>query len=85
MHLYITFTSLQTRKNDTNNSKRIKASVDDDEEDIASLVCTKRLDYEHLLNICWLNDAELIAVGVNPVTMIAQLPSSLKEKRFGVS
>lgn len=72
------------QKNDTNDSKRPK-STDDDEENIASLVCTSRFNYEHLLNITWLNDTELVAVGINPITMIAQLPSSLKEKRFGVS
>lgn len=68
-----------------NDSKRTRKSADDDEENVASLVCTSRINYEHLLNISWLNDTELIAVGVNPITMIAQLPSSLKEKRFGVS
>lgn len=45
----------------------------------------RRFNYEHLIDISWLNESELIATGVNPITMIAQLPSSLKEKRFGVS
>lgn len=73
------------RTNNTKDSKRTRASAEDEEEDVANLVCTSRFNYEHLLNINWLNDTELIAVGVNPITMIAQLPSSLKEKRFGVS
>lgn len=76
------FCEIQIRPND---SKRAKASADDDEVNVANLVCTSRFSYEHLLNIHWLNDTELVAVGVNPITMIAQLPSSLKEKRFGVS
>lgn len=45
----------------------------------------RRINYEHLININWLDESELITVGVNPVTMIAQLPASIKEKRFGVS
>lgn len=83
---YSYFNKIQARSNDTHNSKRTKsAAADDDEENVADLVCTSRFSYEHLLNISWLNDSELVAVGVNPITMIAQLPSSLKEKRFGVS
>lgn len=59
---------------------------DDDEDNIATrLVCASKFNYEHLLNITWLNDTELIAIGINPITILAQLPSSLKEKRFGVS
>lgn len=76
---------LQVHSNKISDSKRAKSSTEDDEEKVANLVCTSRFNYEHLLNISWLNDSELVAVGVNPITMIAQLPYSLKEKRFGVS
>lgn len=82
--LYFQFI-IQMRSNDINDSKRTKSLPEDDEEQVANLVCTSRFNYEHLLNISWLNDLELVAVGVNPITMIAQLPFSLKEKRFGVS
>lgn len=83
--MFVLIFFFQSRANGTSYSKRAKNAVDDDEENVANLVCASRFNYEHLLNISWLNDTELIAVGVNPITMIAQLPSSLKEKRFGVS
>lgn len=73
------------QKDDSNNVKRAKADSQDDEDCVANLVCLHRYNYEHLIDISWLNDSELIATGVNPITMIAQLPASLKEKRFGVS
>lgn len=83
----------QSQENHKAYRKRARKSTakndnDDDDDDNAvatRLVCTNSLNYEHLLNITWMNDTELIAVGVNPITMIAQLPASLKEKRFGVS
>lgn len=58
---------------------------DDDDEAVATLTCTKRIANEHLIDLAWLDDSEMVAVGVNPVTLIAQLPPSLKEKHFGVS
>lgn len=49
------------------------------------LVCKSKRNLDHLASICWMDKNELIAVGVNPMTLVEQLPSSLKEKRFGVS
>lgn len=79
------FSNSQPRVNGKeSDSKRPKQSQDD-EDNVTTLVCVKRLNNEHLIDINWLDESELIAVGVNPVTMIAQLPASIKEKRFGVS
>lgn len=77
--LYIFF---KANSNDQRDAKRTKT---EDDDDIAKLVCVKRIKNEHLLDLNWLSDSELVVVGVNPVTLIAQLPPSLKEKRFGIS
>lgn len=55
------------------------------DENVVDLVCSSKGSFEHLVHLCWMGECELIAVGVNPVTLVEQLPSSLKEKRFGVS
>lgn len=52
---------------------------------VTDLECKSRASFEHLVNLCWMGENELVAVGVNPVTLVEQLPSSLKDKRFGVS
>lgn len=41
--------------------------------------------FKHLINISLIKERELLAVGVNPITLIEQLPMSLKEKKFGIS
>lgn len=41
--------------------------------------------YEHFIHFDWLSENELVAVGVNPVTLIEQLPPTLKLKKFGAS
>lgn len=64
-------------------SKGKKSAAADDIVD--DLVCKSKGSFEHLVDLCWMGKNELIAVGVNPVTLVEQLPSSLKEKRFGVS
>lgn len=56
-----------------------------DAENPVELVFKSKGNFEHLVDLCWLGENEMVAVGVNPVTLIEQLPSSLKEKRFGVS
>lgn len=52
---------------------------------VADLVCKSKSSFDHLVKVSWLGENELVAIGVNPVTLVEQLPSSLKEKRFGVS
>ncbi|XP_067613802.1 U3 small nucleolar RNA-associated protein 4 homolog [Eurosta solidaginis] len=63
--------------------KKLKHIVSD------SKVCGLRLkfkkSYEHLISLCWLSTDELVAVGVNPVTLIEQLPDVFKQKKYGVS
>lgn len=55
------------------------------DDNVADLVCKSKSSFDHLVKLCWLGENELVAVGVNPLTLVEQLPSSLKEKRFGVS
>ncbi|KAJ6644304.1 U3 small nucleolar RNA-associated protein 4 like [Pseudolycoriella hygida] len=42
-------------------------------------------NYEHFLELAWLSPNEIVAVTVSPVTLIEQLPPSLKLKEFGIS
>lgn len=81
------FTLLLQLENDavpTEKKSKGKKSVTTD-DNVVDLVCKSRGSFEHLVNLCWTGENEMIAVGVNPVTLVEQLPSSLKEKRFGVS
>ncbi|XP_017486394.1 PREDICTED: U3 small nucleolar RNA-associated protein 4 homolog [Rhagoletis zephyria] len=41
--------------------------------------------FEHLISLWWLSTDELVAVGVNPITLIEQLPDVFKQKKFGTS
>lgn len=66
--------------------KKLKGKTSEATDDnVVDLVCKSKGSFEHLVNLCWTGENEMIAVGVNPVTLVEQLPSSLKEKRFGVS
>ncbi|XP_012526821.1 U3 small nucleolar RNA-associated protein 4 homolog [Monomorium pharaonis] len=40
--------------------------------------------YKHLVYINWLNDEELVAVEVNPASLLEKLPPTLKQKFFGM-
>ncbi|XP_076637416.1 UTP4 small subunit processome component l(3)72Dn [Colletes latitarsis] len=40
--------------------------------------------YKHLVYLDWLNDEELVAVEVNPISLTEKLPPTLKQKWFGV-
>ncbi|XP_037034605.1 U3 small nucleolar RNA-associated protein 4 homolog [Bradysia coprophila] len=42
-------------------------------------------NYEHFVHMAWLSPSEIVAVVVNPVTLIEQLPPSMVHKLFGVS
>lgn len=39
---------------------------------------------QHLAYLNWLNDEELVAVEVNPISLMEKLPPTLKQKFFGV-
>lgn len=76
------------KSDDAKKKKKSKGNASlqmDSDDDVAELVCVKKASLEHLVNVCWLNDSELIAVNVNPVALLAQLPSPLKQKLYGVS
>lgn len=60
------------------------AHDDDDEPPVAELRLKFSKKFEHFVHLSRLsNDGELIAVGVNPVTLIEQLPPSMRQKKFG--
>ncbi|XP_011647712.1 U3 small nucleolar RNA-associated protein 4 homolog [Pogonomyrmex barbatus] len=40
--------------------------------------------YKHLVYLNWLNDEELVAIEVNPISLIEKLPPTLKQKFFGM-
>lgn len=41
--------------------------------------------FEHFVHLSWLSAKELVAVGVNPVTLIEQLPPTMRQKKFGAA
>lgn len=41
--------------------------------------------FQHLIHLEWLGTNELLAVEVNPIALIEQLPAPLRQKKFGVS
>lgn len=76
------------KKFENNEQQTIKKSKNDktnNDSDVADLVCIKNSPYDHLVELNWMGDNELIAVSVNPDTLIEQLPPAFKEKRFGIS
>ncbi|XP_043284715.1 U3 small nucleolar RNA-associated protein 4 homolog isoform X2 [Venturia canescens] len=40
--------------------------------------------YKHLVHLEWLNDEEMVAVEVNPISLTEKLPPPLKQKWFGM-
>ncbi|XP_066583138.1 U3 small nucleolar RNA-associated protein 4 homolog [Prorops nasuta] len=40
--------------------------------------------YKHLVYLNWLNDTEMVAVEVNPLSLMEKLPPTLKQKCFGM-
>ncbi|XP_015588039.1 U3 small nucleolar RNA-associated protein 4 homolog [Cephus cinctus] len=40
--------------------------------------------YKHLVHLDWLNDTEMVAVEVNPISLTEKLPPTLKQKSFGI-
>ncbi|KAG4075374.1 hypothetical protein HA402_003165 [Bradysia odoriphaga] len=67
-------------------SKKLKS---DQSKDLSSAEHYKLLthlgNYEHFVHMAWLSPSEIVAVIVNPVTLIEQLPPSMVHKVFGVS
>lgn len=63
--------------------KKLKRVVSDNK--VSGLRLKFKKSYEHLISLCWLSTDELVAVGVNPVTLIEQLPDAFKQKKFGAA
>lgn len=77
----------------TKGIKTSRIEVDSDDEDnssdgkVAELKLRFQKHYEHFVHLSRLsqNGNEMIAVGVNPVTLIEQLPPSMRQKRYGAA
>uniref|UniRef100_W8BSL2 Cirhin n=1 Tax=Ceratitis capitata TaxID=7213 RepID=W8BSL2_CERCA len=63
--------------------KKLKRIISDSK--VSSLRLKFKKSYEHLISLCWLSSDELVAVGVNPITLIEQLPDVFKQKKFGTA
>nr|XP_014094570.1 U3 small nucleolar RNA-associated protein 4 homolog [Bactrocera oleae] len=63
--------------------KKLKRAVSDSK--VSGLRLKFKKSYEHLISLSWLSTDELVAVGVNPVTLIEQLPDAFKQNKFGTS
>lgn len=77
-------------------SKGAKASridLESNDEDgssdatVADLKLRFQKHYEHFVHLSRLSmsGSEMVAVGVNPVTLIEQLPPSMRQKRYGAA
>lgn len=68
--------------------KKIKAQNDDNvglDHSLNYKLKKKIVNYKHFLHLAWLSASEIVAVSVNPVTLIEQLPPCMKQKKFGIS
>lgn len=62
------------------------SSGSDDDLPVADLRLKFAKKFEHFVHLSRLSDdGELVAVGVNPVTLIEQLPPSMRQKKFGAA
>lgn len=77
----------------TNGAKvsRFNQNFDDDDgtgdAEVAELKLRFQKHYEHFVHLSRLSatGSEMVAVGVNPVTLIEQLPPTMRQKRYGAS
>lgn len=79
------FVLKKKHENVESKSKKSKIEKSNQDDGVADLVCLKNAPYEHLVELNWMGENEMVAVSVNPVSLVEQLPPVLKEKRFGVS
>ncbi|XP_055374307.1 U3 small nucleolar RNA-associated protein 4 homolog [Condylostylus longicornis] len=54
------------------------------EENLALRIVSNRL-YDNLIDTRWLSQNEIVAVGVNPISLIEKLPNAFKRKVFGAN
>ncbi|XP_037819105.1 U3 small nucleolar RNA-associated protein 4 homolog [Lucilia sericata] len=69
---------------ENSNKKSLKKSKIEKSDDIQvdDLKLKMEKTFEHLISLCWLTPDELVAVSVNPLTLLDQLPNPFKEKLF---
>ncbi|XP_065359692.1 U3 small nucleolar RNA-associated protein 4 homolog [Calliphora vicina] len=69
---------------ENSNKKSLKKSRIENTADmqVDDLKLKMEKTFEHLISLCWLNADELVAVSVNPVTLLEKLPNPFKEKVF---
>lgn len=69
----------------TSTTSRKKSKPTSDEAERNYKLKFHRGDYEHFVHLSWLSSNEMVAVTVNPVTLIEQLPPAMRQKLFGSS
>lgn len=62
-----------------------KTKMNKEQNVVSTLELRKAINYEHLLALEWIDDQELLAVILNPITLLEQLPPAFRHKLFGVS
>ncbi|KAL9902143.1 UTP4 small subunit processome component l(3)72Dn [Glossina fuscipes fuscipes] len=55
-----------------------------EESKVLSLRLKQHKAFQHLVHLCWLSSDELVAVIVDPITLLEQLPNVFREKLFGI-
>lgn len=54
-------------------------------DEVADFKLRFKKHYEHFVHLSWLDAGEMVAVGVNPVTLIEQLLPAMRQKKFGAT
>ncbi|XP_074029648.1 UTP4 small subunit processome component l(3)72Dn [Leptinotarsa decemlineata] len=80
LHDDSSITIINKQKNSAENKSKI-AKVDGSEKSELSIQTVKK--YKHLVHLEWLGEDEMIAVEVNPIALIEQLPPAFSENTFG--
>lgn len=62
-----------------------RKKISDEGSKVASLRLKFQKNYEHFIHLSWLSKDELVAVGVNPISLIEQLPKAFVQKKFGAA
>ncbi|XP_055913784.1 U3 small nucleolar RNA-associated protein 4 homolog [Eupeodes corollae] len=66
-------------------SKITKKKKQTTDSKVAGLRLKFQKNYQHFIHLTWLSADELVAVGVNPISLIEQLPGAFAQKKFGAA
>ncbi|KAL5292594.1 CIRH1A family protein [Megaselia abdita] len=78
------------RSSEDEESKRSRVSGDEngekeEEDNVKELELIMKREYKHFIELAWAAEGELLAIGIDPVTMTEDLPPGLRIKKFGLS